>query len=286
MVRARSQHLRAKLVVTLVLAVLALLPPAWLTPWSGDVASIVALPVRPLEWAFARVRRALRPAPEVADGDARLRELTDDREHYRSLWFGERLRSAELEQRLEAVEEARRLDRTSARPVSAFVLALAGPGSGMLRIDAGVEAGITAGDPVVVRGDVLVGRVVGEPGERRSTVAPITDPSNGRLDALVEPGSRAGARADSTAAFVPVQLAPVTGGRFAGEMAAGSGVGVGDVVRLADRTWKRAAQGTRLGVIRSMKPLDQNPLRLRIEVEPEGDATRAGVVVVKCEDGP
>lgn len=264
----------------------ALLPPRWLAPWSADAAAIVSAPLRPLEWSFARLRRALRPAAPEQDLDERLRELVDDREHYRSLWFAERLRSAELERRLEAVEETRRLDRTSSRPVSAAIVAMTGPGSGLLTIDAGRSAGVTTGDPVVMRGDVLVGRVVGEPGEHRATVAPITDRSSGRLDALVEPGSGAGARSDATRAFVPIQLAPFQGDCFTGEIAAGSGAAPGDVVRLADPTWKRAAQGARLGVIRSMTPLDRNPLRLRVEVVPEADPSRAAIVVIKCEEAP
>lgn len=71
-----------------------------------------------------------------------------------------------------------------------------------------------------------------------------------------------------------------------GEVAVGAGVAEGDVVRLADPSWKRAAQGMQLGTIRSLRPLDRNPLRLRAEIVPEVALDRIGAVIVKCEESP
>ncbi|MBX3355213.1 MAG: hypothetical protein KF724_05905 [Phycisphaeraceae bacterium] len=269
------------------MGVAACMPPAWLAPWSSDVAAIAAVPIRPLEWTLARVRRALRPAATApGDIDERLRELTEDRDHYRALWFAERLRVGEVEARLEAVEAVRRLDRSGARPISASILAhVAGPGSELLAVDVGRDAGVSAGDPVVVKGDRLLGRIADQPQSHRALIVPTTHRLNGRIDALIDPGS-GGDPSGGDAAFVPVQLSPQGGDRLVGEIAAGGRVAVGDIVRLADPAWKRAAQGMRLGVVRSMRPLDSNPLRLRIEVIPEVEVSRVGVVVVKGDAEP
>jgi len=271
-----------------VLALLAVLPPTWLAPWSADAATIAFYPLRPIEWSFARFRGALRPAPVTDDFvEERLRELTEDRDHYRALWFAERMRTGEMAERLAAVEGVARVDRSGSRPIAATIVSqAAGPGSGLLVVDAGLEMGVQSGDPLVTNGDRLVGRIAADPSERRSVVVPITHRSNGRIDALVEPGSGSGTSDEASGAFVPLQLTPIGGGRFSAEVAAGAGVAVGDVVRLADPTWKRAAQGMRIGTVRVLRPLDENPLRLRVEVESDLEAVRAVGVVIKCEEAP
>lgn len=288
MTQARSLYRRERLLLIIGLALLAMLPPAWLAPWSADVAAIVLAPLRPVEWSLGRLRAAVRPA-SVADAfvEERLRELTDEREHYRGLWFAERLRTGDLEQRLEAVESVRRLDRSGTRPISATVISQsAGSGSRMLVVDAGRDAGVQAGDPVVTRGDRLMGRIADEPSQGHALLVPVNHPMIGRIDAVVEPGSAIEGHSDGDAAFVPIQLTPLVTGGFVGEMAAGGKVVVGDVVRLSDPTWKRAAQGMRLGTVRSIRPFDQNPLRLRLEVESAIEVERASNVVIKCEDTP
>lgn len=267
---------------------LALLPPTWLAPWSADVGAIVSLPLRPIEWVLARVRTTLRPAPVPESGnDERWRELTEDRDHYRALWFAERQRVGELEQRLEAVEQVRRVDRSSSRPVAATVIGqTSAPGSDLLVIDAGSEVGVRVGDPVVTAGDRLVGRIAEQTSDRRAKVMAVNHPLNGRIDALVEQ-LNPGAGDDGVALhFVPIQLTPLRNGRLEGEVAVGSGVALGDIVRLADPAWKRSAQGLRIGIVRALEPMTRNPLRLRAEIEPELEPARAVSVVVKCEDLP
>lgn len=269
----------------MVLAALSLMPPTWLVPWSADLAAVAWFPLRPLERALAGVRHLLRRSVEVDPAlDERAARLTDERDRYRGLWFAEQFRARELSTRLEAVEGVTRSSRALSRPVSAQVLGRAPvPGSGVLVIDAGADAGVRNGDPVVVRGDLLVGRVMGDPAASRAHVAVLVHPSNPRMDALVVPAEREGGAAG---ALVPIQLVPREGGRLEGEVAVGSGVSEGDEVRLADPAWKPSAQGLRLGTVRSLKPHDRNPLRLRVEIAADLEMERVGLVVVKCEAAP
>lgn len=269
--------------MTLLLVALSLLPPAWLVPWSADLAAIAWFPLRPLERALSGVRSLLRRSVEVDPSlDERAARLSEERDRYRGLWFAEQLRAKELTERLEAIEEVRRARRALSRPVSAQVLGRAPtPDSGILVIDAGSDAGVATGDPVVVRGDMLVGRVVGAPTASRAHVAAIGHPTMARIDALVVPGGDGAA-----GALVPIQLVPAGGGIFNGEVTLGAGVSEGDEVRLADPSWPAAAQGLRIGRIRLLEALDRNPLRLRAEIEPEIDPQRVGVVVVQCEVSP
>lgn len=281
--------------MTLALVALALLPPAWLLPWSADVAAVAWFPLRPVERALASLRRMLRNPVEIDPAlDERAQRLAEERDHYRGLWFSEQLRANDLAARLEAVERVKRLDRSGSRPISAPVLGRSPtPGPRMLILGAGRDAGVSSGDPAVVRGDQLVGRVIGEPSSGRSQLALVTDPAIGRIDARIAPGSgtaaagegsRAGVPTD--AALVPIQLVAQIGGVLVGEIAVGSGAVEGDPVVLADPSWKLAAQGMRLGVIRSLRPLDRNPLRLKAEVMPEIELDRLGSVVIKCQETP
>lgn len=271
--------------MTLLLVGLALMPPSWLVPWSADVAAIAWFPLRPLERALSGVRSMLRRSAEIdsAISDSAA-QLAEERDRYRGLWFAEQLHSKELSERLEVIEEVTRKARTVSRPVSAKVMGRApGPASGVLVIDAGAEMGVEVGDPVVVRGDLLVGLVMGIPSSGRSHVAVLGNRTMPRIDALVAPTQREDSGAG---AFVPIQLVPTDSGGLVGEVTAGSGVAEGDEVRLSDLSWKSAAQGLRIGRIRSLKPLDRNPLRLRAEVAFEVEPERVGTVVVRCEGSP
>ncbi|MBM4113960.1 MAG: rod shape-determining protein MreC [Phycisphaerae bacterium] len=271
--------------MTLLLVGLSLMPPSWLVPWSADVAAIAWFPLRPLEKALATVRLLLRRPVEADPAlDERSARLTEERDRFRGLWYAEQLHSRELRERLEAIEGVQRSARSIARPVAARVLSRPpGPESRMFVIDAGSDLGVASGDPVVVRGDLLVGRVTGSPSAGRSSVAQLGNKAMSRIDALVVP---AGRDESSAGALVPIQLAPNSDGVLSGEVTAGSGVSQGDEVRLADPSWTPASQGLRIGRIRSLKPLERNPLRLTAEVEFEFEPSRVGIVVVLCEGTP
>ena len=266
-------------------AIACLLPASLLRPWTGDVAGLVWLPLRPGEYLLTSLRHFLRPETQATpSGDLQL--LIEERDRFRAMWHAERLRADELAQRLAQYDRTSELDRGGAQvdPVMVMVVGTgAGPGGRFLTLSAGSSQGVGAGDPAVVGGDQLVGRVMGDPAAVTCWMAPITDVAIGRLDVYVAPADRPEAAASES---VRAQLRPDGRGLLVGEIDAAGRVGQGDVVRLDDRQWKRAAQGMRVGTVRTVRRADRNPLRSVIEVEPGIDIARLRQVTLKLEGSP
>lgn len=262
-----------------------LLPGGALRPWIGDLASLVWLPLRPGTWVLSSIRHVLRPDADTSTSrDVQL--LTEERDRYRAMWHAERLRAEDLAQRLVQIDRAARLDRGGA-PVDPMLVTVlgggAGPGGRFLTLSAGRTQGVSAGDPVVVGGDQLIGRVSGEPAPITCWMAPINDTSIGRLDVYVTPADRPEA---APSEGVRAQLRPDARGLLVGEVDASGRVHEGDIVRLDDRQWKRSAQGMRVGTVRGVRRGDRNPLRSMIEVDVGIDLSRLRQVTMKVEAEP
>ena len=263
---------------------LALLPPRWLVPWTTDVADLLWLPLRPAVHGLGTVASWLRPPPESGAAEAPLQKLTEERDEFRALWMAERLRVVELQERLEQVEAAARFERGGpSNPVYATVVGRgASPRGGLLVLNVGSDAGVAAGDPGVIRGDVLVGRIAEEPTKVQSYLVPIVHPGAGRMDVVVVPAAHPEAPVGT---LCRMQLVPDAKGLLVGEAVAGAGVAEGDTLRLADATWSPGAQGLRLGTVSRVMPLESNPLRVRVEVRPEAEPGRLASLVLRTGKG-
>jgi len=266
-------------------AALSLAPASTLRPWTGDLSALLWLPMRPPAHLLTSLRHWLRP--ERDEGRARDAQLlVEERDRFRALWHGERLRAEGLEQRLTQIERAARMDRGGV-PVEPIMVSVVGRGAGaserLLSLGAGARDGVRQGDPAVIGGDLLVGRVVGEPTEANCWLAPLVDRSTGRVDVYVAPADRPEAPPSEG---VVAQLRPDDRGMLVGEIDAGGKVSEGDVVRLSDPTWKPAAQGMRIGAVRLVRRSDRNPLRSVVEVECGADPARLRQVTLKVEVAP
>lgn len=276
---------RMFLAVVLVTAGVAVLPASLLRPWTDDVSALLWLPLRPPAHLLTSLRHWLRPVvDDTAGRDLQL--LVEDRDRLRALWHSEQLKTEELRQKLQQLDRASRLDRTSA-PVEPLLATVVGRGSGaserFLSLGAGARDGVREGDPAVIGGDLLVGRVLGAPGEVSCWLAPLVDSSSGRLDVYISPADRPEA---SPADAVRAQIRAGARGLLVGEVDGSGRVSEGDVVRLWDLTWKPAAQGMRIGVVRRVGRSDRSPLRTEVEVECGSDPSRLRQVTLKLEARP
>lgn len=258
------------------------MPSARVIPWTTDIAAVLWLPLTPPAHALMVLRHWLRPSrDETKYVDSQL--LSDDRDRFRALWHSERIYADELEQRLAQLDRVKKMHRGGREiaPLLASVTARGeGPGERMLALNAGKRDGVQSGDPAVVGGDILVGRIVGEPTDVRSWLAPLTDPSTGRVDTYIAPADRPEAGPNES---ILIQLCTDSSGFLVGEIEATKDVSVGDIVRLADVTWKSAAQGMRMGSVVGMRRSDKNPLRKRVEVKTEVDSDRLRQVTLKID---
>lgn len=261
-----------------------MLPSRIVAPWTADIAAVLWLPLTPPAHALTALRHWLRPPRDDAKFiDSQL--LSDDRDRFRAMWHSERIRAEELEQRLQQLERTRKLDR-GGREVSPLLVSVTargeGPGERMLALNAGARDGVKSGDPAVIGGDILVGRLVGEPSEVRCWLAPLSDPSTGRVDAYITSADRPEAGPGES---VQIQLRPDSRGLLVGEIDALKQVAEGDIARLADPTWKAAAQGMRMGSVVAVRRSDKNPLRLQVEVRTEVEPDRLRQVTLKIDAG-
>ncbi len=269
-------------IVVLGTAVLCLFPAKWLASFTNDLSAVLWLPLRPPAHGLTILRHWLRPPQEDA-GPRDAQFLLDERDRFRALWHAERLRAEDLAQQLSQLDRANKMDRGGV-PVEPLLASVTGRGVGsserFLALNAGMREGVQAGDPAVIGGDLLVGRVVGDPTEVSCWLAPLTDPSTGRLDVYLAPADRPEAPpSEGTLA----QVRPDARGFLVGEVDEAGKVGEGDVVRLADPTWKAAAQGMRVGRVRSVRLSDRNPLRSVVEVECGADPDRLRQVTLKVQ---
>jgi len=270
-------------VTVVITGVVGLLPVRWLLPWTNDLSALLWLPLRPPAHALTALRLWLRPLLEDPGKPRDAQLLLDERDRFRALWHAERLRAEELAQRLSELERTRQFNRGGS-PTVPLLASVTGRGMGggerYLTLNVGVREGVRPGDPAVVGGDLLVGRVVGEPLEASCWLAPLGDPSTGRLDVYIAPADRPEAPPAESA---QAQLRPDARGVLVGEVETSGKVREGDVVRLNDATWKPSARGMRLGVVRSIRASDRNPLRMVIELGGGLEADRLREVTLKVE---
>lgn len=74
---------------------LGLFPTRWIAPLTGDLSSILWVPLSPIAHGMTAMRLWLRPRTAVStEGDA---AILADRDYYRGLWHAEQIRVQELE---------------------------------------------------------------------------------------------------------------------------------------------------------------------------------------------
>lgn len=261
---------------------MSFMPTAWVAGLTGDLSSILWVPLSPLSHAATSLRVWMRPeAVAASQGE---QALLVDRDLYRGLWHAQMLKVEELERRV-AQYEATAAVSPGSQPtpmVAVDVLTrTASTGASALKINAGKRSGIAPGDVVVIPGDAIVGRISPEVGEISAFVTCLANPGIGRMDAIIVPASEERARRPKT---IAVQLTP-DAGMLRGDIDLSTAARAGDVVRLSDRTWPAGAQGLRLGVIREVRRKDSQPLRGEVIVEPAVDPATVSSLIVKLSTG-
>ncbi len=258
---------------------LSLFPTRWIAPFTGDLSSILWVPLSPMAHGASSIRMWLRPPVELrSDLD---RAIATDRDLYRGLWHAEQIQVEELQKKLRAYEvvSAGNGNAGSNRLASAHVVARTASGGGLaLRLNAGSMQGIGAGDIAVVDGDGIVGRIAPQVGAVSSTIVTVANRAFGRIDGYVVPADQERSKRPQV---IAVQLLPDGNGFLRGDIDLGVVAKAGDLVRVKDPTWPVGAQGMRLGVVVEVRRKDAQPLRGEVFVRPAVDPAVVGEVVVK-----
>ncbi len=278
---------RALLITTFVVVVLAFLPTRWLVPWTSDVGSVIALPLTPLGHAAGSVLAFVRPpmSEEIPDA-SELDRVLAERDAFRGRWHRARLRVEQLEGELAQLQRARArgIGGDWVPRTAAVVRHAPARSGGLLSLNVGRRQGVVEGTVAVVDGDRLVGRVAPDVATLSSILIPVGtmgDAYGRDLRARVLPAEEETTGADKG---VSIRLEPIGGGHLVGLLERGSGVKVGDFVRLgADPAWQPTAWGMLLGRVVRIETMRQQPLRERIVVQRAVDPDRLPAVTLKLE---
>lgn len=278
---------RALLITTLVVLVLSLMPTRWLVPWTADVGSIVSLPLTPLGHAAGSVLAFVRPpSTEELPDASELDRVLAERDAFRGRWHAARLHVEQLEGELTQLQgaRARGVGGDWTPRIAAVVRHSPARSGGLLSLNIGRRQGVNAGTVAVIDGDRLVGRVALDVAKLSSVLIPIGtmgDAYGRDLRARILPAGDEAIAADQG---VSIRLEPIGGGLLAGLLERGSGVRVGDLVRMgADPAWQSTAWGMLIGSVLRIEPTPQQPLRERIVVERAVDPDRLPLVTLKLE---
>ena len=267
-----SPHLGRRLLplVLLLLLVLALLVPVRHQRWARWFGDKVQFIVAPISHPLNATVRWLGGGRDTPPSDDAIRVLEEKLEETNAAL----LRQISENQRLSRViEELRVLStagvapptRTIVAPVYATSSDLAG---GVIRVVAGEREGVIMNTPATALGMQLVGRVVAVSG-RTSSVLPITARSAGPLRAMI--------MLDSEPNGLICTLNPTGEGTLRGPVEARRDPTtaqpieprIGQTVRLSDPSrWTPSSQMLLVGVIESVDPAPDQPLRKVVTVRP------------------
>lgn len=266
----------------LLFAFLPLRATRWLN-WFSDLTIRLVAPVSHPVAQFARWINPADPDPDPADL-ARLREELDG---FRTLYFRERSRNAELHRRIEELQQGLSLNPDIAvRVRTAPVIGSSTDASGaILRVRLGSDVGVDPGAVATVGGTQLLGKVVAVSSEL-CQVRPITDRASGPLLARVI------LTPDGDGPLCT--LRPIGNGALKGPVEdisanprlASIGLAPGQEVRLDDDAWPASAAMLTIGTITSIEPASDSPLRRIITVTPRVDLSRVSEVVLRIPEEP
>lgn len=255
-----------------------LLPVSWLGDLVGLIAAPVAQPMRMVGGWLAP------PGAGAADPDE-IALLKRQVQEYSTLYERARERNNDLLNQMEQLGLLRSLNPTvSTKLLNAPVIgASTGSDGTQLLIRAGTGLGVHQNDVVAVEGVQLFGSVR-DTSAKESWVLPITAKAQGRIEGqvMIEDGRG-----------VACLLEALGDGTLRGDVKydesdpqAAAAVAVGQTVRLDDGQWPASAQMLVLGLVESVEPAPDSPLRPVIVVRPLVTLERVTEVIVRISSMP
>jgi len=273
---------RLEWLLALVAFIACMLPDRALSPWTGDLSRIVAVPLVPVTHAGVFLRERVRPSRVPFDPRApEVLELEREAEQYRTLHAQALLENERLERAIAALGAvSTRAGTQGIRLADASVVGLdPARADGSVLINAGSRHGVLEGAVVLVDGDVFAGRVSSDVGAALSRVIP--------AERLTGIGVRLYPASGAASPNAPGAVVKASGdGHWTADVASSAELAEGMVARIADDRYPRVALGTRLGVVVKVEPIDEVPLARRVRIRPVLRLDDAASVVVAVLEQP
>ena len=259
----------------LVLLALGLLPVR-MTAWAGWIGELVTTIVAPVSHPAARLAQWLSPASPKRD-EPEMRRLEQERSELERLYRVERDEVTRLRAIIADLQSGIALypDPKLRQLVAPVIGSSSDRSSSVVRIRAGRASGVTRGSVATSSGVQLVGRV-DDVGERVCSVTPITDPGASQIGGVI--------MLDASTAGPSCLLKPTGSGTLVGPVEDTGGarpVAAGQRVNLQDASWPRSAQMLLVGVIESVEPAANQPLRSVVTVRPTLRLDRLSEVILR-----
>lgn len=252
-----------------VLVVFALVVPARVQGWAASIGNAVTVLSAPVSGPVLRLANLLGPNRTPASDDA-LRVLSEERERLTSELLREQQENDRLRQVIRDLQSGLALtENLPVRLLEAPVIAAGSdPDTGMLTVKAGAAQGVNTDAVGLAPGLQLMGRVVAV-ADRTCTLRLMTSKGGEALTAMVM-------LQDNVPDGLKCTLSPVGDGTLRGPVSdrrdpttnAPIEPQPGQTVRLDDPTWPRASRMLKLGVVESVEPNPNQPLRRIITVRP------------------
>lgn len=255
--------------VILILGAIALGVPAGYQWWAASLGGTVTVLVAPLSGPVRRLATDLGPSRAAPYDDA-TRVLEEENERLRGELLRVQQENDRLRQTVRDLQSGIALQDNA--PVRQLEAAVLGTGSdtegGMLTIRAGTQQGVNVNAVALAPGLQVLGRVVAV-SERICTVRILTSKSGEAMTAMIM-------LRDELADGLKCTLTPVGDGTLRGPVSdrrdpatnAAIEPQPGQVVRLDDPTWPRISRMLKLGIVESVEPNPNQPLRRIVTVRP------------------
>lgn len=251
--------------------------------WTNDFAEIIRVPTRPFSHLGIILGNWLRP-PESFDSDVPeeakeyVEHLKTERDKFMQLYAAEQMEVASLRQTLEQIQRVPIEARRPLRLLGASITAHSPTDSfGPVQLNRGSRAGVTPGAIGLYNGVYLVGRI-SDVSPFGSTLVPLTNVATGlMLVKITPPDTR------DIGALSLVQLQPNGDGTFVADVESGFDIQEGYEAILTDHTWPDAARSMVIGAVTSIDPIDDQPLRNRIVIQPRFHVSELSRVTLKLE---
>lgn len=254
------------------LLILCFLPGSVLS-WMSGPRHLISMLLTPVSDPLRSLATWIAP-PAPRPDDAKVAHLEAERERWKTLYWQNDLRIAELLKRIEELQKGAAGAEVPIQQLNTRATAgSTSPTGGSLQIGVGTNRKVTKGTIAATGGDQLVGRVV-DVGSRQSIVALITDKASGPIDGLV-------LKDDGTTGADIRNMMPMRGQSvLQGQVKyPGDNPKEGDVVRLQDQGWPRSAQRLIVGKVTKISQLAGG--RAVVEVTPTVSLSRLTEIVLR-----
>ena len=255
--------------VIVILGVLALGVPARYQWWAASLGSTVRVIEAPFSGPVRSLATWLGPS-RTAPYDDKVRVLEEELERVKVELLRTQLENDRLRQTIKDLQSGIALQGSSpVRQLEASVLGTSSDtDTGMLTVRAGAQQGLTTDAVALAPGLQLLGRVVSV-SERTSSVRSIIAKSGEALTAMImiQEGVADGLRCTLTPVGDGTLRGPVSDRR---DPATNAPIEPrpGQLVRLDDPSWPRISRMLKLGVVESVEPSPNQPLRRIVTVRP------------------